>query len=264
MKKLIHFYFILLSYNYQMSNKMINIQIALTLIFLVLILMFFQASDADIFVQDYLFEVDTKTWLLDKHDKFYSFIFYGGAKKLLIAFGVIVLFSLSFLRKFDWVSSRKKGLTILLTCLIVTPLTIGSLKAATNTPCPKDINHYGGIYPDVKVFDKYPLTFKQTKKAKCFPAGHASGGFALLGLVFVFKRRKNQVLAFIFAQYVGWSMGLYKMLIGDHFLSHTIVTMLIAWFVALVSAKVVFSYFNYAFLSASQFKLINIYFVIQK
>ena len=33
------------------------------------------------------------------------------------------------------------------------------------------------------------------------------------------------------------SMGIYKILIGDHFLSHTIITMMIAWLVILLITK---------------------------
>ncbi|KAB7885411.1 phosphatase PAP2 family protein, partial [Poseidonibacter ostreae] len=93
-------------------------------------------------------------------------------------------------------------------------------------------------YPDVKLFDSYPTEFVQNKKIKCWPAGHASGGFALLSLFFLFKKRINQIYALIFALSVGWSMGTYKMLIGDHFLSHTIITMLIAWLLVLIIYKV--------------------------
>jgi membrane-associated PAP2 superfamily phosphatase len=73
----------------------------------------------------------------------------------------------------------------------------------------------------------------------CWPAGHASGGFALLSLFFLFKSRRNKIFALIFGLSVGWMMGLYKMLIGDHFLSHTIITMILAWLIILVIAKIV-------------------------
>ena len=36
---------------------------------------------------------------------------------------------------------------------------------------------------------------------------------------------------------IGWSMGTYKMLIGDHFLSHTVITMILAWLLILVIAQ---------------------------
>ena len=51
---------------------------------------------------------------------------------------------------------------------------------------------------------------------------------------FYLKRKKNKYLALGIAMVIGWSMGIYKMLIGDHFLSHTIITMIIAWLIILL------------------------------
>jgi membrane-associated PAP2 superfamily phosphatase len=68
-------------------------------------------------------------------------------------------------------------------------------------------------------------------------AGHASGGFALLSLFFLFKTARKSIGVVLFALTIGWSMGLYKMAIGDHFLSHTIITMLIAWLIILIVYK---------------------------
>lgn len=39
------------------------------------------------------------------------------------------------------------------------------------------------------------------------------------------------------AMVIGWSMGSYKMLIGDHFLSHTVITMILAWLLILLIVK---------------------------
>ncbi|MDT8339444.1 MAG: phosphatase PAP2 family protein, partial [Sulfurimonas sp.] len=131
----------------------------------------------------------------------------------------------------------KKGLIIILLSSIIVPLSVGSLKAVTNMPCPKNIQHFNGKYPDVNVFECYPQEFMQNNpncSIKCWPAGHASGGFALLSLFFLFKTKRNQKRAVIIALGVGFGMGIYKMLIGDHFFSHTIITMLIAWLIILV------------------------------
>jgi membrane-associated PAP2 superfamily phosphatase len=66
-----------------------------------------------------------------------------------------------------------------------------------------------------------------------------SGSFALMALFFLFKNPINQRLALGVALIVGWSMGTYKMLLGDHFLSHTIITMLMAWLIILIIVKFV-------------------------
>ena len=46
-------------------------------------------------------------------------------------------------------------------------------------------------------------------------------------------------MAVIGALITGWSMGYYKMLIGDHFLSHTVIVMIIAWLTVLSIVKFV-------------------------
>jgi membrane-associated PAP2 superfamily phosphatase len=158
-------------------------------------------------------------------------------KTALIIFAVAILFSLILFRKKAIIQKYKKGLIIVLAAAIFVPLLIGSLKAITNTPCPCNIVNFNGKYPDIKVFDSYPKDFVQTSKAKCWPAGHASGGFALMALFFLFKTPINQKRALITGLIVGWSMGTYKMLLGDHFLSHSIITMLMAWLIILIIVK---------------------------
>ena len=120
---------------------------------------------------------------------------------------------------------------------IFVPVIVGGLKKVTNMPCPKNEIYYGGAYPSVKVWEPYPEKFQKCSKICCFPAGHASGGFALLSLFFLFKRRRNKIIAVGVALTVGWSMGLYKMMIGDHFLSHTVITMILAWLIILTLHK---------------------------
>jgi len=166
-----------------------------------------------------------------------KFFFYDGIKNLLILFAFGIFFSLVFLRKKSLIQEYKKGLIIVLLSAIFIPLIIGSLKAITNTPCPCNIVTFNGIYPEVKVFDSYPKDFVQPSKAKCWPAGHASGGFALMALFFLFKTPKNQKKALIVSLVIAWSMGTYKMLLGDHFLSHTIITMLMSWLIILIIVK---------------------------
>ena len=87
--------------------------------------------------------------------------------------------------------------------------------------------------------------FVQKSKIKCWPAGHASGGFALLSLFFLFKTEKNRKKSIVFALIVGWSMGLYKMFVGDHFLSHTIITMVLSWLLILLIVKIIEKFERY-------------------
>lgn len=209
-------------------------QLIVTLLFLVTIFFLFEFTDLDIFIQDFFYDGVTHKWLLiHKKNSWMDIFFYSGIKIIIIIFGLIILFLYlySFKSSTAVLKSYRKGLLIVWISIIVIPVAIGSLKATTNTPCPCHIQHYGGTYPYIKALDSMPTEI--IKKFKCFPAGHASGGFALMSLFFLFKTRKNTIMALSLALLVGWSMGLYKMLIGDHYLSHTIITMILSWFIIL-------------------------------
>jgi membrane-associated PAP2 superfamily phosphatase len=214
-----------------------NNQILITALLLIAVIALFQFTQLDIIVQNYFYNFQTKSWLIDKSEPILRFFFYDGIKTLLILFAVSILLSLIFSRKKEFVQNYKKGLVIVLLSAIFVPLIIGSLKAISNTPCPCNIIHFDGKYPEVKVFDSYPKDFVQDSKAKCWPAGHASGGFALMSLFFLFKTPRNQKRALVGALVIAWSMGTYKMLLGDHFLSHTIITMIMSWLIILIIVK---------------------------
>jgi len=220
----------------------LNKQIILTFLVLICIIVFFGITDVDLYVEDFFYNFSEKKWILNKNIQPYKFIFYDGIKKILIIFALSILFVLIFFWKQSWLKEYKKNILVVVLSAIIVPLVVGGLKRETNMPCPKDEMHYGGVYPRTAVWEKYPQEFTLThKRSKCWPAGHASGGFALMSLFFLFRKKRNKYIALGVALVIGWSMGLYKMLIGDHFFSHTVITMVLAWFLILVIAKIVYS-----------------------
>jgi len=208
--------------------------VSITLVFLITL---FEYSNIDIWLQDTVYNFESSKWILDRDDKLSKLIFYDGIKKVIIAFILMVFFSTLLFRKSQFVQNYKEGISIVLLSAILVPLTVGALKATTNIPCPSNLEHYGGTYPHITLSTPYPQDFYQAENIRCYPAGHASGGFALLSLVFLFKNKRNKLIAAVSALAIGWSMGIYKMLIGDHFLSHTFVTMMLAWLIILIIAK---------------------------
>lgn len=209
-------------------------QIIFTSILLLASILFFGISSIDITIQDHFFYPNTHTWYLDKNMEPYHFLFYTGIKKLLIFIAICFLLTFIFLRKHPLIQSYKQGILIVILSAIFVPVIVGALKKTTNMPCPKDEIHYGGDYPRTAVWESYDEPYTSKKHIACWPAGHASGGFALMSLFFLFKRKRNRYLALIFALVIGWSMGNYKMMIGDHFFSHTWITMLLAWLIILL------------------------------
>lgn len=222
-------------------------QFTLTTLALISTLLLFHWFAIDLWLQDFFYNADLQQWILDRDQTIPKLILYNGAK-VIFAISVLALaIATLVLRKHRLIILYKQGIMIvLLSCLLV-PLVAAELKAVTNTPCPKNVAPYNGHDPYVGILDTYPANFVQAEKARCFPAAHASGGFALLSLFFLFKTRKNKIIAIATALTIGWSTGLYKMLIGDHFLSHTIVAMLLAWLIILIIAGTIYS--NKFFLS---------------
>ena len=199
--------------------------------------LFFGLSGADIWVQSHFYNPLTYQWMVDSNDKVLKFIFYDGIKRLLIGVAVLFLIGLIIGWQKSWMKPYRRGFIIVILSSIFVPLIVGSLKAITNMPCPKQIENFGGVYPHTCVWEKYNRQACHLEKQKCWPAGHASGGFALLALVFLFRSRKAKIAAVTSAMLIGWSMGIYKMAIGDHFLSHTVITMILAWLIILLIVR---------------------------
>lgn len=114
-----------------------------------------------------------------------------------------------------------------------TPATIGLLKSFSHHSCPWDLVRYGGNgqeYPLFGTVSPFP------GDGRCFPGGHASGGFGLLGLYFFLypKSKRLSVYALIFAFTVGMIMGFGQVMRGAHFFSHNLWTLWWAWTIEVI------------------------------
>ena len=195
---------------------------------LLLALLVFDVSDWDMRVQSALYDVATHRWWLDGDAYWPKLVFYDGIKRVLIALMAgIFLLLLGAWRK-PWLLPWRRGLLIVLLSGIVVPSVVASLKAVTNTACPRDVTAFNGSVAYVKAFERYAPDQRPTRAQKCLPAAHASAGFALFGLLYLCGNRRQQYRVAAAVLALGWVMGTYKMLIGDHFLSHTVISMLLS------------------------------------
>lgn len=201
-------------------------QAGFSLLALLLCLVVFEWIPLDLWLQRHFFDGVNQRWIWSSAEPISRFLLYDGLKWLLILCALGLIASLFFCKRAPTIRRYSRGIRIVVLSLILIPLTVSGLKAATNVACPRALSEFGGKLSYDGVFGDAPLT-----RQRCFPAGHASGGFALMSLFFLFKTAKNQRRALYLAAGTGWIMGAYKMLIGDHFLSHTIVTMLLAWLI---------------------------------
>jgi membrane-associated PAP2 superfamily phosphatase len=217
----------------------LNRDILITTILLIVSILFFGISNFDVNLQDNFYDFQTHMWIVDETLQPYKFIFYDGIKSALLILGAILIVIFIYALYKKKLIGYQKGLLIVIVASVLVPVVVGSLKKITNMPCPHAEIRYNGEMPRTAVWECYAPEFCTMKQRECWPAGHASGGFALLSLFFLFHTKRNRYLALAGAMAIGWSMGMYKMLVGDHFFSHTVITMLIAWLIVLLTVKMV-------------------------
>jgi len=109
---------------------------------------------------------------------------------------------------------------------------VGLLKALTNVDCPRDLTEFGGTFPFIHLFEH---RLAELRHARCFPAAHASSGYSLLALYFVFRERSWLVarLGLATGLLLGLIFGIAQQARGAHFVSHDVWSAMLVWTVAL-------------------------------
>ena len=198
----------------------------------------FELSGIDLWLQDHFYNFGTRAWMVDADAALPRLLFYSGPKILIwvLAAGLLTL-AVAPPRWRDRLPLRgatRRDLWVTIAAMAAGPLLIATGKATTNVFTPREIRHYGGFAPYVKVCESYPANDRPAKRGRGFPAGHASGGFALMALAGLAGTRGKRRLCVAAGLAIGWMMGSYQMLKGAHYLSHTVVSMLLCWIVFLL------------------------------
>jgi membrane-associated PAP2 superfamily phosphatase len=213
-----------------LSNKP-WLHIAASALLLIASLLLFHFSDLDMWVQQKFFDPASQQWLWDRDEPISKFLFYDGIKGALIIYALGLMITLAVPKLRHRVQQYNRPLVVALLSIIIVPAVVAELKTLTNVPCPRSIQAFNGDLPHVSVFDSWPEGTRPKDIQRCFPASHASGGFALMALVLLGHTRRQRLAIVSGTLAIGWIMGGYKMLVGDHFLSHTVVSMLLAWLI---------------------------------
>jgi membrane-associated PAP2 superfamily phosphatase len=215
-------------------------QILLTLAGLGLVLALESFTDFDFRVQQFFYGPAAGTWLISPagHQRLRPW-FYDGPKALLIAGGLAVLGC--FLGSFKKAALKpwRRPAAILFLSLALVPLIMAGAKKYTDVYCPGELTAYGGQAAYQPVLAPADPANAGRSPGRCFPAGHASGGLALMALYFALPSPAARRLGLILGLALGGLMGLYQMLRGEHFLSHTLASALGAWLIILIVARLV-------------------------
>jgi membrane-associated PAP2 superfamily phosphatase len=150
------------------------------------------------------------------------------------AAGLLLSFALPALR------SWRRILVFLTLAIALAPLSVTAGKAASARHCPWDIDEFGGLVPYARMFE--PIA-PSVKAGHCFPAGHASTGFALMAFYFAayaLGMRKAAAAALATGIAAGLVLGTGRVLQGAHFASHVAWSGLLCWAVMVTLYVLVF------------------------
>jgi membrane-associated PAP2 superfamily phosphatase len=162
-------------------------------------------------------------WLFDQ-------ALHGGMRAL--SWLLLALLALAVWRPFGALRriDRPARLQLVVTTLLAL-LAVSLLKSTSHTSCPWDLSMFGGTAPYVQHW-----TFGVTDGGggRCFPAGHASAGFAFVGGWFVLRTAAPRAARWWLAAALGAGLflGLSQQMRGAHFMSHTLWTAWICWAIA--------------------------------
>ncbi|GAA4339887.1 phosphatase PAP2 family protein [Variovorax defluvii] len=162
-----------------------------------------------------------------RNDWFLVHVVHEGARALswllLIVLALAIRWPFGFLRR---LAVRER---IQLTFGVLAGVLLVSLvKQTSTTSCPWDLNAFGGVAHHVS---HWAWRLRDGGPGGCFPAGHASAGFAFMSGWFVLRRGSPRLagawLAAAFA--AGLVLGLGQQLRGAHYMSHTLWTAWLCW-----------------------------------
>lgn len=127
--------------------------------------------------------------------------------------------------------ARLRPLACLAVSVLLSTALVAWVKSWSNVDCPWDLLRYGGERAYVSLFAIRPTGMP---RGACFPAGHASGGYAWMAAYFFFLavRPAWRWRGLAAGVLLGLVFGLSQQLRGAHFLSHDLWTAALCWLVA--------------------------------
>lgn len=120
-----------------------------------------------------------------------------------------------------WSSLRRVQLRVVALCALLIPLLTATLKWASSSHCPWDLERYGGSEPYLRLLDVLPAGIEP---GHCLPAGHASSALWLISIAVFFLPGRPRAAAGAYLVFLAAGMGLgwLQQLRGAHFLTHTL------------------------------------------
>lgn len=128
----------------------------------------------------------------------------------------------------DW----RRPAAYLSTAIFLTVGVVGFLKTITNVACPWDLSIFGGRFAYVDLFSARSADWP---RARCFPAAHASSGYAFMALYFLMHERSRTLgrIGLSIGLLLGVIFGVAQQSRGAHFVSHDLWSAFFGWMIPL-------------------------------
>ncbi len=188
-------------------------------------------SGVDTYLADLFYGLEGNHWQL-KNSWITSVLIHKGGKYFSI-FLLLVVISL-------WVSSYfifslaawKNRFRYVVIASISGSLLVSIGKTLSNISCPWDFSRYGGSLEYISLLDQLWIR----NGSHCFPAGHASAGFAWVSLYFLGRQLRSswRWWGLAAALMLGVIFGISQQLRGAHFISHDLWSFGTCWIVSLI------------------------------
>lgn len=184
------------------------------------------ASGLDLLVMHEFADTSGFIW---RHHPVFQTVLHDWAKN--VAWGVYVLTIMLTV----WPAGPLKRLTVrqrfeAVTGVLLALMAISVFKNLSHTSCPWDLHRFGGVAQYVSHWSWADL---DGGPGRCFPGGHASGGFAFIALAWPWFSLQQPVdwqrglWVVFFSLAVGSLFGAVQTVRGAHYPSHTLWTLLI-------------------------------------
>lgn len=186
--------------------------------------------DIDKIAADYIFSLQGNTWAL-KNNWLTERVLHKGGRSASILLALVVLGLVAASYCLNDLKQHRKPLIYLILAVAGGSLLVSLFKSLLAVSCPWEFQRYGGDLNYVTVFEQLALRNGEG----CFPAGHASAGYAWVALYFFWLNHSSTLrwAGLAIPLLAGITFGFAQQLRGAHFISHDLWTLAICWFYSL-------------------------------
>lgn len=196
------------------------------LFFYVVAWLLLDVAGGDIWLASNIYAMEGYQWSLQQHWLTENILHRGARQLNYVCCAVVLIATVVANVKRATYKQLADSLLALSLALLSAFVLVAYLKAITNIACPWDLAVFGGTEPYIHLLQKRPSYLRYNQ---CFPAGHASVGYAWVALYYFFRQVKPgwRFAGLATGLICGLVLGIAQQLRGAHFLSHDITTLVL-------------------------------------